>query len=238
MAKKKKRVNRSNTSGIVKKRTRIKYNRIIIVLILLSLIIYFIYKITDHSINNIYVTGNYYLEDNDIIELAGLEKYPSTFTILSSNVENKLEDDKLILNANVSKEGLFTIHIDIKENKPLFYNINTNKTVLKDGLEVDKKYDVPVLINYVPDDIYEKFIIEAATIDQEILTKISEIEYKPNEVDENLFYLTMKDGNYVYLTLNKFTNINQYLDIITKFPNQKGILYLDSGEYFEVKDIK
>ena len=45
----------------------------------------------------------------------------------------------------------------------------------------------------------------------------------------------MNDGNQVYLTLNKFTKIDNYLDIIKEFDNKKGILYLDSGEYFEVK---
>ena len=42
-------------------------------------------------------------------------------------------------------------------------------------------------------------------------------------------------GNQVYLTLNDFNKIDNYLDIIKEFDNKKGILYLDSGEYFEVK---
>ena len=44
----------------------------------------------------------------------------------------------------------------------------------------------------------------------------------------------MNDGNYVYLTLNKFNKINHYIEIIKEFNNKKGILYLDSGEYFKV----
>ena len=44
----------------------------------------------------------------------------------------------------------------------------------------------------------------------------------------------MNDGNYVYLTLNKFNKINNYLEIVRTFNNVKGILYLDSGEYFEI----
>ena len=46
----------------------------------------------------------------------------------------------------------------------------------------------------------------------------------------------MNDGNYVYLTLDKFNKIDKYLEIIKSFNNKKGILYLDSGEYFEVKE--
>ena len=44
----------------------------------------------------------------------------------------------------------------------------------------------------------------------------------------------MQDGNYVYLTLDRFRNINNYVEIIRKFEHKKGILYLDSGEYFKV----
>ena len=70
----------------------------------------------------------------------------------------------------------------------------------------------------------------------DILTRISEIEYKPNDVDQERFFLIMNDGNYVYLTLYKFNNMNKYLNIIKTFENKKGILYLDSGEYFDVFD--
>ena len=44
----------------------------------------------------------------------------------------------------------------------------------------------------------------------------------------------MSDGNYVYITLEKIDAINSYVDIIKTFDGKKGVLYLDSGEYFEV----
>ena len=65
---------------------------------------------------------------------------------------------------------------------------------------------------------------------------MSEIEYSPNDVDEERFFILMNDGNYVYLTLNKFLSINKYTDMIKSFENKKGILYLDSGEYFDMFD--
>ena len=71
-------------------------------------------------------------------------------------------------------------------------------------------------------------------IDYGIVKRMSEIKYDPNEVDDERFLITMNDGNYVYLTLNKFNKINHYLDIIKEFDNKKGVLYLDSGEYFKV----
>ncbi|MBS7021099.1 MAG: hypothetical protein KH135_04455, partial [Firmicutes bacterium] len=71
-------------------------------------------------------------------------------------------------------------------------------------------------------------------IDTGIIRRISEMKYDPNEVDPNRFLFTMDDGNYVYLTVNKLNNLNSYLTIMEKFEGKKGILYLDSGEYFKV----
>jgi hypothetical protein len=71
-------------------------------------------------------------------------------------------------------------------------------------------------------------------VDDNIINHISEIKYDPNEVDEGRFLLTMTDGNYVYLSINKFDSINSYITIMKKFQDKRGILYLDSGEYFKV----
>ena len=46
----------------------------------------------------------------------------------------------------------------------------------------------------------------------------------------------MNDGNYVYITINKLPNINNYVNIIKEFNGKKGILYLDSGEYFKIME--
>ena len=63
---------------------------------------------------------------------------------------------------------------------------------------------------------------------------ISEIEYYPNDIDKERFILTMNDGNYVYITLYKTYLVNDYIKILSTLENKKGILYLDSGNYFEI----
>ena len=45
----------------------------------------------------------------------------------------------------------------------------------------------------------------------------------------------MTDSNYVYITLSKIEKINKYNSIIQKLENKKGIIYLDSGDYVEIK---
>ena len=73
-------------------------------------------------------------------------------------------------------------------------------------------------------------------VDKNVLNRMSEIEYSPNDVDEERFFILMNDGNYVYLTLRKFLSINKYLNMVKSFDNKKGVLYLDSGEYFDIFD--
>ena len=46
----------------------------------------------------------------------------------------------------------------------------------------------------------------------------------------------MNDNNLVYININKMNNLNKYVDIVKKLNNKKGILYLDSGNYFEIKE--
>lgn len=217
------------------KKRKIKYGRIIIALCFLAIIISIFYEILNIPIKNIYIKGNNYLKDQEIIEMSGIENYPSLIRTSSSKIKRKLEKETFIKKANVKKQGT-TITITIEENRPLYYYATINKTILLDKTEVSDLYSVPNVVNYIPDTIYEKFIKNMKKVDLEVLMRISEIKYDPNEVDEGRFLLTMSDGNYVYLTITKFENINSYIDIIKqkKFENKKGILYLDAGNSFEI----
>ena len=185
-------------------------------------------------LSNIYIKGNYYLTDQEVIENAKIDNYPSTFKNLSSTLEKRLEKNILIKEAKVSKKMFTQVSITIIENKPLFFNQSTNKTVLLDSGESETVFDVPILINYVPDVIYDEFIRKMGKINIDVLNKISEIKYDPDEVDDSRFLFTMTDSNYVYVTLNKLEKVNNYNDIVKQFDNKKGILYLNSGGYFEI----
>ena len=191
--------------------------------------------LTDIKINNIVIKGNSLYSDWEIIEMARLDDYPSSLKTLSSSIEKRLEKDAYVNNVEVERPSLTKVVINIEENLPLFYYLPAEKTILADKTEVDDNFPVPTVINYVPDKVYSKFLKAIASVNYDIVKRISEIKYDPNEVDEGRFFLTMNDGNQVYLTLNKFDKIDNYLDIIKEFDNKKGILYLDSGEYFEVK---
>lgn len=219
---------------MAKKKRKVKLKNIFYFLIFIGIIVLLVMYIYDLKISTIIVKGNTLYTDWEIIKKAKLDDYPSSIQTISAIVESNLEKDPYIKKATVRKKSLTKLEIKIKENRPLFYYVPNKKTVLSNGKEVSDNYSVPTLINYVPSKIYSKFIKKIEGIDYNIVKRISEIKYDSNEVDEERFLLTMNDGNYVYLTLSKFDKINHYLEIIKEFNNKKGVLYLDSGEYFKV----
>ena len=224
---------------VEKKRLKV-FNLLLVLLFLLGLFfaIYFFIKI---PIKNIVIKGTSYLNDDYIIELAGIEEYPSFVLTSSSKMKKKLLKSDYIEDIKINKRYGFILEINIKENVPLFYNNNTNKYVLSNGKEVKEDYfnnnfNLPRLLNYVPDKKFESFINGMNKIKKDILLKVSDIEYKPNDYDKDRFLLYMDDGNMVYLTLTKFKTLNHYNEVIPQLEGHKGILYLDNGNHFEIKE--
>lgn len=222
---------------IKKKKIIIKYKNVFIFLLVFLSLCYLINLCLKIRITNIYIKGNKYLKDQEIIELAGVQNYPKVIDTLSFKLKDKIEKNSMIDKVEISHK-FRTLIIKVEENTPLYYDNTKGKTILKNKEEVSEKYNTPVLLNYIPDKKQKRFHEEMVNLPENIRQKISEIKYDPNEKDDERFLLSMNDGNYVYLSLYKFDRIHQYLDIMleinTKFNNKKGILYLDSGDYFKV----
>lgn len=219
---------------IVKHR-KIKFANILVVLLLFYIIGYFIYRILVAPINNIYIVNNKYLSDQEIIDISGIRNYPSFILTTSFSIKNKLMKNSLINDVKVTKKIGNVIEINVEEYEPLF--IYDNKILLSSGNTVDGDYNLPVIKNKINDDILDKLISKYQNVENEIRLLISEIEYVPNDIDKERFLITMNDGNYVYITLYKINSLNEYVKIVSSLnTNKNGILYLDSGNYFEVFD--
>lgn len=223
---------------IVKKR-KLKVTNFLIGLVLLLVLVFGVFFILHIKVKNLIVKGNTYLSDDYILEKGKVIDYPEFFLTSSHNVEKRLLKSRYIESASMKKKGNFTFEITIKENKPLFFDLNKNKYVFENGKTVRDGiflFNVPRLINYVPDKKYTKFLKAINAVDDDILYKISDIEYQPNDYDKDRFLLYMDDGNAVYLTLTKFKMINHYNDVLKQLDNHKGILYLDSGNHFKIME--
>ena len=226
---------------MIVKRRKLKVRNFFIVLLILLGLSFCVYLLLQVNVKNIIIKNTTYLEDDYILELAELKDYPSYFFTTSSGVRKRLKKSKYINNASLDKKWNFVFVVDVDENRALFFDTNKNKYVLGNEEtigedEISHNFRVPRLLNYVPDKKYKKFISGMHNIKPDILSKVSDIEYKPNDYDKDRFLLYMDDGNVVYLTLTKFKMLNHYNSVLKQLENHKGILYLDNGNHFQIKE--
>lgn len=218
----------------VKKR-RVNFRRILLAIIIIALITFLVSYYLHLPIKNIYITGNHILSDKEIISVCELDNYPPYVNTYFNNIKEKLLKNDYIKNVNIKRKLLNKIFIEIEEYRPIaIYN---DKLILSSKKQVDNKYNidyVPYIVNNV-DNINDDVISYFSKINDDVLLKISHIEYAPNEVDSERFILYMVDSNYVYITLTKIEKINKYNFIVNELDNKKGIIYLDSGDYVEIK---
>lgn len=220
------------------KKKKINSKRIIITIVLLIVTCFFVAYALKLPVKNIYITGNKLVHDKEIIELANLENYPPFINTFFSNIEKNVSQHDYIKKVKVTRKIFNKIYIDIEEYKPIcIYN---DKILLSSSNQVDNIYNIDYL-PYITNDITavkDEFVKQFSKVADNILFKISHIEYTPNEVDKERFLLYMVDKNYVYITLSKTTKINKYNKIVKELEDKKGIIYLDSGDYVEVKNAK
>ncbi len=220
----------------IRKFNFLKFFKFLLFLAILVLIVIYFLNV---PIKNIVISGTKHLTDEEIMEVAKLDTYPSYLKTLNNKIENKIKSLSLVKSVKVSKKWNYKVKIKIKEYKVLFNLRSTGEYVLDNGktlMDVSYLDNVPVLINYVPDEILDKMTDRFSRLKDSIIIKVSEIEYAPTNYDTERFLLYMSDGNIVYITLNKIEELNNYTKIKKQLGTNKGILYLDSGNYFEIKE--
>ena len=140
------------------KKRKLNKKRFFIFLFIFIIIVLLIYKVFNTNINNIYISGNEFLTDQEIIDISKLTNYPNSINNFSYTIKDRLEDNKYIYSAKVKKNILLNkVYIEVKENKPLFYYQTELKTVLYNGEKVDDKFSTITVINKIPDTIYDEF---------------------------------------------------------------------------------
>ncbi len=210
----------------------------LIFILLILIVAALIYLLAQLPIKNIYIQDNNIVSDQEIIDQAKLTSYPSFLTTTSYSIKKRVKELNFVKDVKIRKNLLLGIHIYITEYKPLFINNETNKIIFEKGLETnnDNKEALPVLTTKIEDENqYKKLIKKFAKVNDSVKEKISEIIYQPTDYDKDRYMLLMNDKNYVCITLTKIENINKYDEMVTKFEGKNGILYLDSGNYFEIK---
>lgn len=219
-----------------KPKKKVRITGIIFLLLFVYLLVTLIYYFIKSPIKNISIKGNHLLTEEDVITDSKISYNDSIFKISTYKIEKNLEKNPLIKKAKIERRLNGTIIINIEENKILFLNALTKKLVLSDEEEIDvndKYIGYPVLVNYIPSEIYKELIKSLSKVDDSNYQMISEIEYSVDKyentvIDDERFLLRMKDGNTIYVNLINIEKLNKYQEIYSALTD-KGTLYLDSS---------
>lgn len=211
--------------------------RLLIICLVLYVFVAIVFQIFGMNIKNIRVEGNYYFTEQQIIDMARLTDYPNFYYNNPFVIRRRLQREVMIQDVQVRIAWYNRVNITITERKRLFYDKREGVIVLSDGKTMENDFkQVPILINYVPRELYQKLIHSMDNLDQSIINRISDITYTPNEVDRERFALNMIDGNLVFINITRFNNLNRYDSIKERINNHTGILNLDYGTNFEVRE--
>ena len=87
----------------VKKKIKFKIVPILIFLICLVVLYFGLSYLADTKIKNIYVYGNNLLTDQEVIELAKVEDYPSFYKTLSRTIKKNIKTNPIIKEVKIKK---------------------------------------------------------------------------------------------------------------------------------------
>ena len=228
------------TRKVKVKKKKIKVMPLLIFLVVLIVLFIILKVVLSMKTKNIIIVGNDLISDQTIIEEANLTNYPEFFKVSTRKMKKKLLSNPYIKSVKIERKLFNTFKIIIEEEKILLYDYPNQNYILSNGKEIisDKEYlGVPTLLNHVSDTVYDRFINKLDKLNPDVLKQISEIKYDPSSYDETRFFLTMNDGNYVYINIPNFKSLDLYNKIYPNFDGHKGILYLDSG-YGEASEYK
>ena len=227
--------------GQPKKKKRLKLRiKVLAKLIVFILIIVALYNYAQNlEIKNIYIVGNTYTKDVEIIEKAGIKDYPKISTLSKKELKKSINTLPLIDDTKISINPLGQITIEVTESKVLFFYKYNNKYITSSNNSIDNKkeyYGYPTLVNFTPDTIFDKLVAGFNKIDYNIIKMINEIEYTPYKtqdgtiIDDELFTLKMNDGNTIMIDIVNIKNLNKYTTIYASLgmDQTKGIVYLDT----------
>ncbi len=223
------------------KKTKIKFFNLLKLLIVLLTIFFALYLYLKLPIKNIIIKNTNYLNDDYILDLANIKYYPRYYKYSTKKIAKNIKKSPYIEDVTVKRKFFNILEITVKEKTPLFYRDSDKKIVFSDETSLDFNnefilFRIPRLLNYIPNNYYDEFIKSMKEIKEDTLSRISEISYNPNDIDKERFLLYMDDGNMVYLTITKFSMINYYNTVLEQLENRKGILYLDNGNHFQIKE--
>ncbi|MDA7025963.1 cell division protein FtsQ/DivIB [Bacillus sp. CLL-7-23] len=229
----------------IKEQRKQKANRRLITFIILFffMMLVIIYLQTPISkVSTVEITGNQNVAKDKIISLSSIDAGETEYWSLNERqTEQIIEKHNLIKKAQVFKSLPNKVSISVEEYKNIaflqkhnaYYSVLENGQVLSD--EVTPTDQAPILNGWTKGDKLVQMAKQLDTLPDAVKKLISEINYSPQKSKSWNMKLYMNDGHIVTASIKTFAKkMSKYPIIVKELPkNQKGIVHLEVGTYFE-----
>jgi len=228
----------------LKKRRKKRTNRKFIVLILLFFIVLAVllyFQSPYSNINKITVNGAKLVDNEYYVEKSTLALGKSMWGFKVEDVEKILLKDKWVKEAQVNRNWLRGVTIDMKEWKKVAYlaGDGTYYPLLENGERFEQKgndtpIDAPVFIGITGEKTIKKLVEQLAQLKPEVLALISQVNTNSNDTNPNAVKLYMNDGYEVRAIIQSLADkLNYYPSIVAQIANlEKGVIDLEVGSYY------
>lgn len=213
-----------------RKRKRRRWIRVIIVVLL-----FVGYLFTPFSnVNEIQVSDTMYVSKEQIIELSKLDKN-SKFILIHNFFKPKLNHD-FIEDYKIINYYNGTIRLEVTEKRAFGYIVSSDSIdlLVKDG----KLVSFPNLEDYIlslpkinsSDEEFLKLLSEGMEkLDQNVISRISEIDILVLSYEKNAFILHMEDGNKIYGSTKDLHLMKNYNNILESVNEKNQCIQLDES---------
>jgi cell division protein FtsQ len=195
------------------------------------------------KVSTITVSGNYNVQENEIIKLSDLSTKTSFWRINLENISKQIEAHSEIKSVIIEKKLPNRVIIEVSEykrvayisNEEQYFPILENGQVLHSLTDSTIPADAPILINWVDNDDIQDMAKELTKLNPSITNSISEIHHTPESSDPLHITLYMNDGYEVSATVRNFSKkMSAYPSIISELdPSLKGVIHLEVVSYFK-----
>ncbi|KXZ14858.1 dihydropteridine reductase [Bacillus nakamurai] len=228
----------------IKEQRKQKANRRLISFILLffMMVLIIVYlQMPISKVSSVSVSGNENVSAKEVAALSDIHNGQTEFWSLNKKkTEEKIEQNKLVKKAAITKAFPNKVNISIEEYKTIaylqkndvYYEVLENGTVLPSEVTPDDAG--PILVNWTNGKKRIRMAKELEKLSGSLKQSISEIYYTPAKMDNDRIKLYMNDGYVVTASIKTFASkMKTYPSIISQLDGKKGIIHLEVATYFE-----
>lgn len=213
-----------------KKRRRVRWNRIKLLVIGGSLILAIGYFLSDVSkVKSLNISGNTYYSEQEILNMADLS-YETRYILMPEFLITwNLEKQELIDSVSVHKNWYGAIRIEVKEKKILgsIKGADGKTFVVIPGtpvkkVEVDEQHlsrlvHFPVIGDFDDENLQklvDAFNMNKREVDADLISMISEIHPYERSYNKHMVQLIMQDGNTLFASYEGIPLLNDYKQVL------------------------